>query len=400
MSQPSSRKKRRPPQRLSWPTTLSQGSVVSTNGASMDDASKKKKKIWWDQNIDSTTTGRKRARSSDGRTLKSSNDTIMWVEKFAPKSSTDLGVAPKKVKEIKSWVQNSLSSDSNSRIQQKLLVLVGSPGIGKSTAIRIIAKELRASILSWNESFLSRSSQDMNSRGLFSVEQTSALNSFHEFLQQSGSGISSLDLSSSGDRGNTDNNAIILLEELPNLHGPSAQQRFRDIMTSHLQRSRVPTILIFSDVSEGKHRPEDLERLIPPEILYDNDQTTLMQIHAVTKPKMKKILTAIAKQEKYQCSPDFFEEIHHQSNGDIRHAIMTLQLYATGGSSPPTMGVKGQNNRDTKLSTFHSLGKLLYAKRVVDENGESRLAFDQGDQQHTHQQACIKECDSRQFKQC
>ena len=147
-------------------------------------------------------------------------------------------------------------------------------------------------------------------------------------------------------------------------------------MTSHLQRSRVPTILIFSDVSEGKHRPEDLERLIPPEILYDNDQTTLMQIHAVTKPKMKKILTAIAKQEKYQCSPDFFEEIHHQSNGDIRHAIMTLQLYATWGSSPPTMGVKGQNNRDTKLSTFHSLGKLLYAKRVVDENGESRLAFD------------------------
>ena len=377
MSQPSSRKKRRPPQRLSWPTTLSQSSVSSTAGASLDDANKKKKKIWWDQKLDASeksTTGRKRARASDSRTQ---NDAVMWVEKFAPKSSTDLSVAPKKVKEIKSWLQNSLASDHNTPNLQKLLVLVGSPGIGKSTTIRVVAKELKRSILSWNESFLSRSAHDANSRGLFSVEQTSALNSFHEFLQQSGSGISSLDLQSSPEnRGSTTNNAVILLEELPNLHGPSAQQRFRDIMMSHLQRSRVPTILIFSDVSEGKHRPEDLERLIPPEILYDNDQATLMQIHGVTKPKMKKILAAIAKEEKYRCSPDFFEEIHHQSNGDIRHAIMTLQLYATGGSRPPTLSIQGQNNRDTKLSTFHSLGKLLYAKRVVDENGESRLAFD------------------------
>ncbi len=163
------------------------------------------------------------------------------------------------------------------------------------------------------------------------------------------------------------------------MHGTTAQSRFRDIMISHLQRSRVPTILIFSDVSEGKHRPDDLERLISPEILYDNEQTTIMQIHSVTKPKMKKILTAIAKHEKYRCDANFFEEIHHQSNGDIRNAIMTLQLYASGrcGSrSTVTIGSEGQNNRDVKLSTFHSLGKLLYAKRTFDSNGESRLAFD------------------------
>jgi cell cycle checkpoint protein len=108
--------------------------------------------------------------------------------------------------------------------------------------------------------------------------------------------------------------------------------------------------------------------------------TTLMQIHSVTKPKMKKLLGAIAKQENYRFSTSVLDEIHHQSNGDIRHAIMTLQLHAAGRpkakSGTITFGNEGQNNRDTKLSTFHSLGKLLYAKRVLDANGDSRLAFD------------------------
>ena len=390
MSQPSSRKKRRPPQRLSWPPTLSQDSTSSAGDASISDEIPKKKN-WWQKGVvgddasdngKTALTGRKRARRADSRTQNTGNNAVMWVEKFAPKSSSDLCVAPKKVKEIKSWVQNCVSSiEKSQQLQQKLLVLVGSPGIGKSTAIRIIAKELNSSIMLWNESFLPRTSHDMHSRGLFSVEQTSALNSFHEFLQQSGSGIASLDLLSSHSDGSTNtSNTIILLEDLPNLHGVSAKLEFRDIMTSHLQRSRVPTILIFSDVSEGKHRPEDLERLISPEILYDNEQTTLMQIHPVTKPKMKKILTAISKQANYRCSTNFFEEIHDQSNGDIRHAIMTLQLFATGRSrastTTVTLGNEGQKNRDTKLSTFHSLGKLLYAKRVLDKNGESRLAFD------------------------
>eukprot|EP00534_Pseudo-nitzschia_fraudulenta_P003188 CAMPEP_0201134062 /NCGR_PEP_ID=MMETSP0850-20130426/50550_1 /ASSEMBLY_ACC=CAM_ASM_000622 /TAXON_ID=183588 /ORGANISM="Pseudo-nitzschia fraudulenta, Strain WWA7" /LENGTH=256 /DNA_ID=CAMNT_0047404861 /DNA_START=152 /DNA_END=922 /DNA_ORIENTATION=+ len=59
---------------------------------------------------------------------------------------------------------------------------------------------------------------------------------------------------------------------------------------------------------------------------------------------------------------------------------MTMQLHATGRSkadfASATLGNKGQNNRDTKLSTFHSLGKLLYGKRVAGVDGDSRLAFD------------------------
>eukprot|EP00536_Pseudo-nitzschia_multiseries_P008787 jgi/Psemu1/288025/fgenesh1_pg.230_\ len=384
MSQTSSRKQRKRPQRLSWPAALSQESVIAGQDG--------RQTITQNQtgaSLVNNNNGRKRARQSSDRSTTAEKtedrnaDVEMWIEKFAPKSSSDLCVAPKKIKEIKAWIQNSKTSmtAASHQVRQKLLILVGSPGIGKSTAIRMIADELKFSTLSWNESFHPRGYQDGSSRDLFSVEQTSALDSFDEFLQQSGSGIESLHLISSDNNNNTtNNNSIVLLEDLPNLYRTSAEERFRNIMARHLHRSHVPTILIFSDVSEGKHRPEDLERLIDPNNLYDNEKTTILQIHPVTKPKMKKVLTEIAKREKCRFGTDFLDEIHEQSRGDVRHAIMTLQLHATGRSKNKygaiDLDARGKNQRDTKLSTFHSLGKLLYAKREVNSDGISRLAFD------------------------
>ena len=293
----------------------------------------------------------------------------MWVDKYSPKSSSDLCVAPKKVKEVKLWLEDSTERGSN----KKLLVLVGSPGIGKSAMVRILSKELNFSLMTWNESYVPRVRGQASSRDVFTVEQSSAIDSFREFLQQSGAGFSSLHLSNDN-KSEPRQKSIILLEDLPNLHGLDTELRFREIMHQHLHRSRVPTVLIFSDVSEGKHRPDDLERLINREELYSSS-TTILQIHPVTKPKMKKVLDKIAKQQNCQVTPTQFEELHHQSRGDIRHAIMTLQLHSTGNRSLGHSSTISHNDRDVKLSTFRALGKLLYAKRT-EKDGRSVLAFD------------------------
>ena len=71
-----------------------------------------------------------------------------------------------------------------------------------------------------------------------------------------------------------------------------------------------------------------------------------------------------------------------QSHGDLRHAIMNVQFRLNNDATKdsrkrgilPTgrrrrrqqeepIKVGGSSQRDTKLSTFHALGKLLYAKR-------------------------------------
>lgn len=339
MSKSESRRTGKPPPRLFWPASL----VVGSN--------------------DKAKNGRKRPR-----------DIELWVDKFAPSNSADLCVAPKKVNDCRDWIREATHPIQTSP-SKKLLVLVGSPGSGKSTMVRVLASELDLQVHSWNESFVARTPHGMQLDQVLSVDHSSALDSFQEFLVQCGAGFHSLNLKA--DVRTPIRRSLILLEDLPNLHGLEAEARFRRIMTRHFHETQVPTVLVFSDVSEGKHKPGDLERLIDPQLLY-SPASLICQIHPVTKPKMKKIIEMIGKQENFKVTPSLVEDLHLQSHGDIRHAIMTLQVQSCNlGTTARSIQRSGQHNeRDTKLSTFHMLGKILYAKRTLDVDGNSQLAFD------------------------
>lgn len=453
---------RQPPTRLSWPgagPSFSMSQKQDQHSPSAANATFKKSTLSFPPSISTQNDLQQHRRSSDPPCAKrkashpdddgNANDSRqyeLWVDKYRPRSIPDLAVAPKKLKEIQSWIDGDNGQCHHMR--KKLLILVGSPGVGKSTAVQVLAEtECNKQVVSWIESIQPRTTSEAmlsSRRQLFSLEQKSSLDSFEEFLMESGSGISALTLATTstttaynasidnnvcGSKGNfakhkqgtnkgqfkhhsfsrsanletmtktaiPSGGSLILLEDLPNLHGYDMESRFRSIMTRHLHRSKVPTVLIYSDVAEGKHRPEDLERLIDPDILYDQNVTTICQIHHVTKPRMKKILGAIAKAENChgRFGPDYFEHLHEQGHGDIRHAIMTFQMDAIGSSNRTvllssvlgsTSHSKSTNERDTKLSTFHSLGKLLYAKKTIVEGKKDdfsrpsssslRLAFD------------------------
>ena len=75
-------------------------------------------------------------------TFDSQTAPALWTDKHAPLKSVDLAVAPKKVKEVAAWMQKADS---------KLLILIGKPGIGKSTMVRLLAKELHIDLQEWKE---------------------------------------------------------------------------------------------------------------------------------------------------------------------------------------------------------------------------------------------------------
>ncbi|CAJ1952520.1 unnamed protein product [Cylindrotheca closterium] len=330
------------------------------------------KRLSWPLSLDTTTSNESKPSSRKSSNTRvsfeddSSSKDVMWVDRFTPRSSKELCVAPKKVKEIRNWIEDALKHREN-----KLMVLVGSPGIGKSTTVRVLANEMDLDVLSWNASYVPRSHATFQSNTV-SVQQTSAIDSFRDFLQHSGTGFSSLQMSGE-DHSASRRESIILLEELPNLHGLEAARRFREMMSHHMSRSQAPTVLIFSDVSEGKHRPDDLEKLIDPTVLYSSS-ASIRQIHPATKPQMKKVLDRICKQTKCKVSEGLLEELHFRSGGDIRYAVMNLQVHVPGSSPRSSSKTIIGNGRDVKLSTFHALGKLLYAKRK-EENGKTILAF-------------------------
>ena len=150
-------------------------------------------------------------------------------------------------------------------------------------------------------------------------------------------------------------------------------------MTRYLQKTQTPTILIFSDVTEGKHKPEDLERLFDTELL-SSSLVQILQINAVTRAKMKTMVKDILKQERINIKPGvanaYYEELFMESEGDLRHAINRSQFYFADRSwaSSPLHSVQGSSQkRDTKLSTFHALGKLLYAKRMTVEDAKKSI---------------------------
>lgn len=151
----------------------------------------------------------------------------------------------------------------------------------------------------------------------------------------------------------------MLLQEMPYCHDMEAEDRLRRSLTDFVRGSVVPTVLIFSDVTEGKHRPSDLERLIESNILY-SQLVRIMTVSGATKARMKKCLESVAKAEGVKMTPSMHNDLHLQSGGDIRHALMTLQFDMAVGKSPET---SASTARDPQISVFHALGKLLYAKR-------------------------------------
>jgi hypothetical protein len=128
-----------------------------------------------------------------------SKNQLMWVDKYAPTHSSDLCVAPKKVKEVKEWMSLALSNEfySFGSTSSKLLILTGSPGIGKSAMVRVLAKELGFTLLEWEDANNTSYTTTTTENGAFfplSPQQQSQLNSFKEFLFSSGGGFQTLSI--------------------------------------------------------------------------------------------------------------------------------------------------------------------------------------------------------------
>ena len=404
------KRRRNPPPRLEWPAP---GPLSLSNQNPIPASSGSFQKQFHD--IKRSTIKKQFTIKKHREALhKIDNDNMMWIEKYAfIDDAKDLCVQNRKVDEVRTWMKSALracyrsSADYTRNVDDnvsKLLLLVGSPGIGKSTMCRVLAKELGLDLLEWNDATTSTSTSCSYStygadNSLFSSSYQSPLSSFEEFLQSAGTGCNSLDLSSSVyqneekriENTSSKKGAMLFIEDMPNLHSSDAEKKFKHTMEQHIHTSRFPTILIFSNVSEGKAAPSDLEKLIPSSVLYNSNKVKIIQCNSVTQSKMKKCLGMIAQKERIFIPNGLLELIHTNSGGDLRNAIMTLQFQLVGRNqyssrvqmkNPKRItnlhetnnnAIKrgAQFDRDVKLSAFHALGKLLYAKRQINTNKDT-----------------------------
>lgn len=163
------------------------------------------------------------------------------------------------------------------------------------------------------------------------------------------------------------------------INGPTTKI-LRSIMSEHVRRSTSsPTILIFSAICEGSassnSASSDLNKILDESLLYDPTFVKVINCNAVTKAKMKVCLTNILQKEnkKRLLDDSLFESIWITSGGDIRSAINTLQFHCYNDNSYAitfnSQYRQEAHTKDIRLSSFHALGKLLYAKRQVISKG-------------------------------
>ncbi|KAB5530299.1 cell cycle checkpoint protein RAD17 [Coniochaeta sp. 2T2.1] len=331
-----------------------------------------------------------------------------WSERFAPMNLDELAVHKRKVADVRRWLEDVLSG----RIRQRLLVLKGAAGTGKTTTMQLLAKDLGCEILEWR-----------NPAGPLGATHghQSAASQFEEFLGRGGK-FAQLDLDSDSDSqkaitpapsrepGKGSKRQIILIEEFPNtfMRSSTALTSFRINILQFLAQN-TPALATF-----GQQRKEDItpivmiisetlltttsasadsftaHRLLGPEISR-HPGTAVIEFNAVAPTLLTKALEMVVQKEARKSgrrrTPGPLVLKRLGEVGDIRSAISALEFLMVKGDDKAEWGAKvmltkpkkalkdvaltkGEQEslefitqRESSLGIFHAVGKVIYNKR-------------------------------------
>jgi cell cycle checkpoint protein len=326
-----------------------------------------------------------------------------WSERFGPTNLEELAVHKKKVADVGKWLEDVMAG----RIRQRLLILKGAAGTGKTTTLRLLAKKMNCELLEWR-----------NPTSSFGGPQgyQSASAQFEEFLGRGGK-FSQLDTGLEGatPQSTTADNftpKIMVIEEFPNTFARSstAMTSFRKAVLQFLV-TNTPSLSLFAQQSfKGPITPlvmiisETLltttsasadsftaHRLLGPEITR-HPGTFIIEFNAIAPTLLASALELIVRKEAKKSGrrrtpgPPVLKKLGEI--GDIRSAISSLQFLCLKGDKEadwgsqvnfgkPKRSVKGSismtqseveslqlvSQREASLGIFHAVGKVVYNKR-------------------------------------
>jgi len=334
-----------------------------------------------------------------------------WSERFAPLNLDELAVHKKKVADVRKWLHDVIGGG----MRQRLLILKGAAGSGKTTTVHLLAKEMKIEVLEWK-----------NPAGSLGAHlgYSSASAQFEEFMTRGGR-FGQLDLdsddgsptggsmASAAANGTTDSSQkIILVEEFPNtfMKSSTALTLFRSTILSYLaantpslatfgqqhsqQEPVTPIVMIISETllttTSASADSFTAHRLLGPEILR-HPGTGIIEFNAIAPTILARALELVVQKEARKSGrrktpgPQVLRRLGEI--GDIRNAIASLEFLCVKGDDDADWGArvvftkskKGPKDvaltrseeetlelvsqREASLGIFHAVGKVVYNKR-------------------------------------
>ncbi len=237
-----------------------------------------------------------------------------FVTKYAPKSKKDLIGNIAEIEKIDQFLKNWGKKGS-----PKAILLVGPPGIGKTTSVYALANDHGVDVIEFN------ASDNRNKSDLLSFVQP---------LTEYGNIFS--------DRGK-----IVLIDEVDGLSGQKDRGAV-PTLKKLIKDTKYPIILCANDIESDK--VQQLAKDIPLVLFSRPDEFTIMEL-----------LENVAEKEGIEISDDDLQIIAESAAGDIRAALNELQSfkYGTGSSYIPP----SRNKMKSWVDFFNG----IFFARTVDE---------------------------------
>ncbi|MFQ5986188.1 MAG: replication factor C large subunit [Thermoplasmata archaeon] len=247
-----------------------------------------------------------------------------WAEKHRPRSLREVAGNPTAVRQLEAWAK----AWETGRPKKRAVVLVGDPGIGKTSAALALAADFGWGLIEMNASDKRNKAavQEVATRGALYETFTDE----GEFLRRRDGGLK-----------------LIILDEADNLFGREDYGGIGAIAET-IRKTGQPIALVVNDYYELTRRSSALK--------------TLAQKIDFRRPRhdtVVRVLRDVAAAEGIRPDEAVLTYLADRSGGDLRSAINDLQALAAGRDIVHEQDLLALGYRDEHTEVFHALEEVF-----------------------------------------